>query len=65
MNVAADLAPFQRINPCGLRGLEVTRLSDLGGPADVNGVAHALVPHLLQRLRYSAISTTSQAVSSR
>jgi lipoyl(octanoyl) transferase len=65
LNVAADLGPFQRINPCGLRGLEVTRLCDLGGPAEVSDVAHALVPQLLRRLRYSAINTASQAVSSR
>ncbi len=65
LNVSADLAPFQRINPCGFRGLEVTRLADLGGPSDVTEVAHALAPHLLRRLRYSAISTASQAVNSR
>lgn len=30
LNVDLDLAPFSRINPCGMRGLEVTRLADLG-----------------------------------
>jgi lipoyl(octanoyl) transferase len=29
VNVAMDLEPFRRINPCGLTGLEVTQLSDL------------------------------------
>lgn len=29
LNVAMDLEPFQRINPCGYPGLQVTQLSDL------------------------------------
>ena len=28
-NVAMDLAPYARINPCGYEGLEVTQLSEL------------------------------------
>ena len=28
-NIDMDLEPYQRINPCGFRGLEVTQLSDL------------------------------------
>ena len=31
INVAMDLAPFGRINPCGFEGLEVTQLRDLCG----------------------------------
>ncbi len=53
-NVAMDLEPFQRINPCGFEGLEVTQLEELGGPADPRKVAEDLVPHLLQRLGYPA-----------
>jgi len=34
LNVNMDLEPFTRINPCGIRGLEVTRLADLG--IDIN-----------------------------
>ncbi|MGB5831050.1 MAG: lipoyl(octanoyl) transferase LipB [Thiohalocapsa sp.] len=29
LNIGVDLAPFQRINPCGYAGLQVTRLVDL------------------------------------
>ena len=65
LNVATDLAPFSRINPCGYRGLQVTRLCDLGGPADVSEVGHALAPFLLRSLGYSAINTASEAVNSR
>lgn len=65
LNVCLDLAPFQRINVCGYQGMQVVRLSDLGGPADVTEAAHALAPHVVRRLGYKAINTASQAVSSR
>ncbi|HUS23589.1 MAG TPA: lipoyl(octanoyl) transferase LipB [Candidatus Binatia bacterium] len=50
LNVAMDLAPFARINPCGFRGLRMTQVSELGGPAEVARVAADLEPRLLQRL---------------
>lgn len=53
LNVAMDLAPFRRINPCGYRGLEVTQLADLGGPADTVAVEEALLSHLVRRLGYT------------
>lgn len=46
LNVALDLEPFSRINPCGYEGLKMTRLADLGGPATVAAAAAALEPHL-------------------
>src|SRR6059058_1024624 len=30
VNVALDLTPFRRINPCGYQGLEMTQLAELG-----------------------------------
>jgi lipoyl(octanoyl) transferase len=50
-NVAMDLQPFQRINPCGYRGLEVTDLRSLGVNASVHEVADALTPRLLASLQ--------------
>jgi lipoyl(octanoyl) transferase len=50
VNVALDLEPFRRINPCGFQGLEMTQLSALGGPASVAEAADALEPHLLAAL---------------
>jgi lipoyl(octanoyl) transferase len=50
-NVGMDLQPFQRINPCGYRGLEVTDLRSLGVNASVQEVADALSPRLLASLR--------------
>jgi lipoyl(octanoyl) transferase len=69
LNVAMDLEPFRRINPCGYAGLEMTQVSDLGGPIELRVVADALAPRLLESLGYdastqSATSTWRQDVSS-
>jgi lipoyl(octanoyl) transferase len=57
------------LNVCGYPGLKVTRLADLCGVSDLAAVAAGVEAHLLQKLScragYSAISTASQAVSSR
>jgi lipoyl(octanoyl) transferase len=50
LNVALDLAPFGRINPCGYPGLEMTQLADLGGPRSVAASADALEAPLLAAL---------------
>jgi len=54
LNVALDLEPFGRINPCGYEGLEMTQLSELGGPDSVPACADALEPHLRRALRLDA-----------
>ena len=50
LNVAMDLEPFSRINPCGYAGLTVTQLSERGGPANCADVALDLVPILANSL---------------
>jgi lipoyl(octanoyl) transferase len=69
LNVAMDLGPFRRINPCGYAGLEMTQVSELGGPSDLGVVAGVLAPQLLAALGFdaadqSATSTWRQDVSS-
>ncbi len=54
-NVAMDLEPFQRINPCGYTGLEMTQVSALGGPSDLGRVARDLAPALQERLGYNRL----------
>ena len=49
-NVAMDLEPFRRINPCGFQGLEVTSVLDLGGPGDPAALKPALVSALSRQL---------------
>ena len=45
-NIAMDLEPFRRINPCGYQGLEVTSMLDLGGPSSPDAVKPVLVQHV-------------------
>jgi lipoyl(octanoyl) transferase len=49
-NIAMDLEPFRRINPCGYRGLEVIDLRALGIDVDLRSAAEALAQRLLQTL---------------
>ena len=42
LNVAMDLSPFQRINPCGYVGLQTVDLSTIGVQADPAEVGQAL-----------------------
>jgi lipoyl(octanoyl) transferase len=74
LNVSLDPRPFERINVCGYKDLQVTRLADHGVIDSVDRVAEDLTPHLERHLGlevpaaangYSAISTDLQAVSSR
>ena len=48
-NVAMDLEPFQRINPCGYQGLAVTQVLDLGGPGSVFAVETVLIDELARQ----------------
>lgn len=49
-NIAMNLEPFQRINPCGYRGLQVVDLSALGINQSVQQTAAQLAPELLKAL---------------
>jgi lipoyl(octanoyl) transferase len=53
-NVDMDLEPFQRINPCGFSGLQVTQLSALAS-VDYQEVENRLVESLAQQLGYSEV----------
>lgn len=64
LNVAMDLEPFRRINPCGYAGLEMTQLSELGGPADLGAVADALAPQLLAALGLATVGLATQSATS-
>lgn len=48
-NVAMDLEPFRRINPCGYQGLQVTSVVDLGGPSGMAAVTPVLLGHLARQ----------------
>ena len=42
LNVDMDLEPFSRINPCGLVGMQMTQLRDLGVPHETDAAGRAL-----------------------
>lgn len=48
-NIAMDLEPWHRINPCGYQGLQVTTLADLGGPSGMDAVKPVLLAHLAKQ----------------
>ena len=50
LNVAMDLSPYQRINPCGHAGLQTVDLSTMGVHVASNEVAHVLGQKLTTQL---------------
>lgn len=50
LNVDMDLAPFARINPCGMAGMQVTQLRELGVPGSVEEVGEIAARWLASRL---------------
>lgn len=61
LNVDMDLEPFQRINPCGFQGLEVTQLADLGVRRPAERVAADLEAALLAELAQASPSFACSA----
>ncbi|WP_157510851.1 lipoyl(octanoyl) transferase LipB [Frateuria sp. Soil773] len=53
-NVAMDLEPFGRINPCGYKGLAVTQVLDLGGPSQLADVEDALIGEFCRQFGFDA-----------
>ena len=51
LNVAMDLAPFSRINPCGYSDLAMTQMADLCEKPDVQSVGEQLAHRLQTALR--------------
>ncbi len=45
-NIAMDLEPFRRINPCGYADLQVIQMLDLGGPSQLADVEDVLIGEL-------------------
>lgn len=62
LNVNMDLSPFQRIDPCGYHGLAMTQIADLGGPSDLDVVAHDLTRALCTQLDVSPVTPPVDAI---
>ncbi len=50
LNVNMDLAPFQRINPCGYAGLEMVNCAELNGPANTLEAGTIIIQQLCKLL---------------
>ena len=60
LNVAMDLSPFLRINPCGYAGLPMAQLQDLlATPVDMKQVQTRLATCLARQLGYESIDIIS------
>jgi lipoyl(octanoyl) transferase len=53
LNVDMDLEPFARINPCGLTGMQVTQLRDLGLALDLAAAGRSLVPRIARAINHT------------
>jgi lipoyl(octanoyl) transferase len=56
LNVNMDLAPFQRINPCGQAGMTMTQLADVSPVREVSVATAALEPYLLAALGLAPVT---------
>jgi len=54
LNVDMDTTPFTQINPCGIAGLEVTQMTDLGISTPLDVVAEQFTAHLGELLDNAA-----------
>lgn len=54
-NVALDLEPFNRINPCGFSQLKMTHFAELGGLTDTQDTGRQLMAYLIKSLGYTTV----------
>ncbi|WP_119710770.1 lipoyl(octanoyl) transferase LipB [Arsenophonus endosymbiont of Aleurodicus floccissimus] len=52
LNINMDLAPFERINPCGYAGMQMTQLNDLVPGSQVKDVEPLLIKHFCNLLGF-------------
>jgi lipoyl(octanoyl) transferase len=50
LNIAMDLTPFLRINPCGYAGMEMTQVKHFAPDANMDKIRPMLISHLLAQL---------------
>ena len=61
LNINMDLAPFQRINPCGYAGMEMTQTALLNGPNELMEVQPVLIEELTKLLDYSQVEWMTES----
>ena len=61
LNVAMDLAPFMRINPCGYAGMQMTQLSQLQSGVTPADVRPRLVQHFARLTGFTQLEWQNDA----
>lgn len=56
LNVAMDLSPFSRINPCGYAGMRMVQSSDLGGPNSITLAKQQISRQFISLLEISELT---------
>lgn len=56
LNVAPDIEPFGRINPCGYSGLQITSMKLQAGPDTLESISHELASSLALSLGFDGFS---------
>lgn len=59
-NIAMDLEPFRRINPCGYVGLDVTSVVECGGPASLHAAQAPLVAALAAQFGLAPVEAAEE-----
>ena len=59
LNLAMDLEPFLRINPCGYAGMAMTQLDSLTDSLDQAEATERLLSHLIKKIGYEAVTRTT------
>lgn len=52
LNIDMDLSPFERINPCGMSGLKVTQLTDIGYKGSIEQIEDRWTDIFCQLIHY-------------
>lgn len=55
LNVAMDLTPFSRINPCGYAGMRMIQCKDIGGPQSIAEAKQRIVQCFQQALNITTL----------
>lgn len=55
LNLAMDMEPFLRINPCGYAGMAMTQLNDLYADLDQEEATDRLLSHLIKLIGYEEV----------
>ena len=61
LNINMDLTPFQRINPCGYAGMEMTQTALLNGPHELMDVQPVLIEELTKLLDYPQVEWMTES----